>query len=226
MSNNAAVAQKDRRTSNRLVSRSKFRCRLKRATEEGTWMATVRNISAEGIGLLANRPFRSGMTLTLELPTSATQVAKTVLVRVTHCRHQSGTKYWVLGGAFSRELTKEELDFLRARTPLILPQSERRTRPRHTTKLKNPVPVIRVAEEGPWFATIRNVSDRGISLIIDRPFRADVLLTIELPDRTGKFAKPRLMRVKHARPQPGNKWWVLGGSFLSRLTAQELAELV
>ncbi len=220
--NDLATVQKDRRTRSRQMSRAKFRVRLKRATEEGTWMATVRNISAEGIGLVVNRPFRAGMSLTMELPTDPHFVSKPVLVQVMHARQQPGKQEWVLGGTFSRKLTHEELTSLRSRSPAILPHHERRTTVRHTTRLKSPCPVIRIAEEGPWYATIRNVSDKGIGLIANRPFRRGMLLTVELPDKRGELGKPKLLKVLHARPQPGNQWWVLGGEFLTRLSAAEL----
>jgi hypothetical protein len=219
---NLATVQKDRRTRSRHPSRSKFRARLKRATEEGTWMATVRNISAEGIGLIANRPFKPGMSLTMELPTDPKFISKTVLVHVLHVHQEQNKREWVLGGKFSRKLTNDELAALKTRSPAILPHHERRTTVRHTTRLKAPCPVIRVAEEGPWFATIRNVTEKGIGLIANRPFRRGMLLTVELPDKRGELGHTRLLKVLHARPQPGNQWWVLGGEFLTKLAPAEL----
>lgn len=217
-----AASRKDKRRKVRHSSRSKYRCRLKRATEEGAWMATVQNISAEGIGLIANRPFKRGMSLTLELPGSGTQLSKPVLVHVCHAEQQQGSKFWALGGTFSRQLTRDEVDSLRSKSPSIVPHNEQRTTVRHTTRLKSPCPVIRVAEEGPWFATIRNVSEDGIGLISNRPFRNGVLLTVELPDRRGDLGKPRLLRLTNVRAQPGKQWWVLGGAFLSKLTTDEV----
>lgn len=219
---NLATVPKDRRTRSRHASRSKFRARLKRATEEGTWMATVRNISAEGIGLVTNRPFKPGMSLTMELPTDPKFIGKPVLVLVRHARQEPGKREWVLGGTFSRKLTNDELAALRSRSPAILPHHERRTTVRHTTRLKAPCPVIRISEEGPWYATIRNVTEKGIGLIANRPFRPGMLLTVELPDKRGELGHTRLLKVLHARPQPGNQWWILGGEFMTRLTSPEL----
>lgn len=217
--------RKEKRRKTRHVSRTKFRCRLKRATEEGSWMATLQNISAEGIGLVVNRPFKRGMTLTMELPTAGVQTTKAVLITVCHAEAQPDGRHWALGGTFSRPLAKEEVDALRSRSPSIVPHSERRTNVRHTTRVKNPCPVIRVAEDGPWFATIRNVSEDGIGLISNRPFRVGVLLTVELPDRRGELGKPRLLRVTHVRAQEGKQWWVLGGAFMNRLAPDEVEAL-
>jgi hypothetical protein len=171
---------------------------------------------------VANRPFKPGMSLTMELPTNPKLLGKPVLVHVMHAQQQPGKREWILGGTFSRKLTHEELTALRSHSPSILPHHERRTNVRHTTRLKSPCPVIRCAEEGPWYATIRNVSDKGIGLITNRPFRSGTLLTVELPDKRGEMGRPRLLKVHHSRPQPGNQWWVLGGEFLNRLSPAEL----
>ncbi|OAI51805.1 hypothetical protein AYO44_04875 [Planctomycetaceae bacterium SCGC AG-212-F19] len=220
-----ATRRKDRRSRVRHPSRAKFRARLKRATEEGTWLATVRNISQEGIGLVTNRPFKPGMSLTMELPTDPKVMGKPVLVHVMHARQQPGTKNWILGGTFSRKLTPDELNALRSKSPSLLPHNEQRTNVRHTTRLKGPCPVIRAAEEGPWFATIRNVSEKGIGLITNRPFRPGMLVTVELPNKRGDMGTPRLLKIMHARPQPGNQWWILGGTFLARLSQDEIDAL-
>src|SRR5262245_39239052 len=87
------IAHKDRRTAGRWPSKLKVRCRLKRCTEEGAWVANVRDISVEGIGLTVNRAFKPGMSLTLELPTNTNQVSKQILVEVRHARqitHMNG----------------------------------------------------------------------------------------------------------------------------------------
>jgi hypothetical protein len=220
------VACKERRCHKRYLSRVQRHCRLKRATEEGKWIANVQDISAEGIGLITNRPFRVGMTLTMELPTNPRRPRKPMMVRVTHARPRTGNQWWVVGGAFSRKLTKDEVDFLRNHAPSLVPGSERRTLVRHTTRLKAPCPLIRAAEEGPWLATVRNVSDQGISVIANRPFKSGMLLTVELPMKSGALGKPRLLRVRHARPHPGSQWWIVGGEFIRKLMPEEIAALV
>lgn len=226
----ATIARQERRASMRWVSRIKIRCRLKRATEEGTWIANVRDISTNGIGLTVNRPLKAGMSLTLEIPTQANQISKQVLIHVRHAKPiQNGhdkVSWWLLGGEFSRKLTHGELEFLRSRAPAILVHHERRTVVRHTTRLKSACPVIRVAEEGPWFATIRNVSQHGLSLIVDRPFKQGMLLTVELPDRRGNLSFSRLLRVLHVRRQGTSPWWVIGGVLLSPLLPTEVRELL
>ena len=219
------AALSERRTLRRLPSRLRTPCRLTRVTAEGSWLATVRNVSGKGIGLIANRPVNPGMLLTVELPTKGAQ-AEPRLMRVTNSKPQPDPHYWQVGCEFIRELDRQELDALKARTPSIVPSRERRTAVRHITKLKTACKLVRVIEVGPWMATIRNISPRGISLIANRPFRQGMVLSVELPGRRGKYGKARLLKVSHARPQAGNKWWVLGGAFYTKLSKEELAGLV
>jgi hypothetical protein len=222
------LAHRERRAAMRWPSRTKMPCRLKRVTEEGAWLASVRDISLDGIGLTVNRAFKPGMSLTLELPIQP-NLCKQILVHVRHARRLGGNGngpiWWAVGGVFARKLTREEIEFLRNRAPAILYQSERRTSIRHTTRLKSPCPVIRVSEEGPWLTTIRNVSEHGLGLISNRPFKPGTLLTVELPDKLGRLGKPRLFRLVHMRQQQGASWWILGGALLSKLLPQEIHQL-
>lgn len=222
----AAIPVAEKRRQRRVPSKVKTRCRLNRMAEEGTWQAMVRNISYQGIGLSVNRPIKVGMLLAVELPTNPMETGTTRLIRVKRVEPQPDGKWWSVGGVFAKNLTQIELDLLRIRTPNIVPNSERRTTIRHTTRLKRPVPVIRIIEEGPWLATIRNVSIRGIGLITERPFKPGTYLTIELPVNGGKLGKARLLKITHLSRQKDSPWWVLGGSFLSRLTPDEYESLV
>jgi len=224
MTNQVIAVKSDRRIIDRLVTRAKIVCQLQLAVEEGPWVATVRNISIEGIGLITNRPFKPGTVLTLSLPTSGD--AKPRMVRVKHVRVQPGGQWWAIGGVFNRKLDKDELDRLKSRAPALIIQIERRTQVRHTTRLKTVCRLLRATEPGPWTATVRNVSAQGIGLISNRPFKLGTLLTMQLPSNNGKPVAPQVFRVTHARPQPGNQWWVLGGVFLTKLSGEELQALV
>jgi hypothetical protein len=57
-----APPSSERRTFLRYRSRLIVPCRLTRNTGEGPWFATVRNISARGIGLISNRQFKANPT--------------------------------------------------------------------------------------------------------------------------------------------------------------------
>lgn len=214
--------RKEIRKSQRHLSRLRQPARLLRVTEEGPWMVTVRDVSSDGIGLVTSEPFRSGTLLTLELPIGANPAEWRRLVRVRHGRRHAGSHWWTLGCAFVKPLSPRELDVLRKKSPQIAPDHERRSRVRHDTKLKQPCKVLRATEEGPWTLSIRNVSTDGMGLIGDRPFKRGMYLTAELPGRK----KPAVLRVAHVRKQANNDWWILGCSFVSRLTALEVQALL
>jgi hypothetical protein len=73
-------------------------------------------------------------------------------------------------------------------------------------------------------ATIRNVSPGGLGLIANRQFKRGMFLTVELP--TAKGTIPKLVRIAHAAPQPGGVWWIVGGTFASPLTTEEMSSLM
>jgi hypothetical protein len=112
--------------------------------------------------------------------------------------------------------------------PAGLPKSsERRTTIRHPSRQKNPARLTRATGEGPWMVRIRNVSAEGIGLIANHPFKKGMLLTIELPTKSGaKLGLPKQIKITHASQQGTNGWWVFGGVFSSRLTQEELEALL
>jgi PilZ domain len=220
------IAMEERRLFRRIPCKLKVQSRLVRVTEEGVWLATIRNISLEGIGLMVNRCTQRGMFLTVEIPSRPPLMRKPALVHVVHARAHPGGQWWNVGGQFVHKLTKDELDVLRARQPAINPPVERRTSARFTTKFNTAFPLIRVTEEGPWWVSVRDVSLRGVSLIVNRPFRTGSYATLELPTKAGGLGQSRLMCIKHIHVQPGNHWWVIGGQFVNKLTREELLDMM
>ncbi|OAI38798.1 hypothetical protein AYO40_06375 [Planctomycetaceae bacterium SCGC AG-212-D15] len=209
------------RAAKRHVSRLKQPCRLLRITCEGPWLVTVRDISAEGIGLVSNAPFRTGMLLTIELPFGGPVARNRRLIRIKHGRRQARSTWLTLGCAFVESLTTAELESLRKKSPAIVPDNERRARMRHTTRLKQMCKVLRYSLESDSCLWIRNVSSTGVGLMADRPFKAGSFLTLELPGK-----KPALVRVAHTRKQPNQDWWLLGCAFSRKLAPDELEPLV
>jgi hypothetical protein len=112
-------------------------------------------------------------------------------------------------------------------TTTPFPGSNRRgTARRYQTKLRSPCRLRRAIGTETWFAVVRNVSRDGVGLLSNRPFKARMLLAIELPTKDGKFLPPKAMCVKHAEPVPGTTWWALGGVFAHRLTEEEVHGLL
>jgi PilZ domain len=220
------LTQQKRCRPDRLPCKLPVQARLERVTEEGLWLATIRDISVDGIGLMVNRPVKPGMFLTVEIPARPPVMRKPILVRVTHVRGQVGGRWWVLGGQFVRKLTREDLDTVTVRQPLIRPPVERRTAVRLKTRINTVCPVVRATEEGPWWASVRNASIQSVSLILNRPLRPGCCVAIELPTKSATLGKARLLCIKQACPQPGNKWWVVDGQFLTKLTRTELLQMI
>ena len=214
--------KKDSRIAPRHLSRLRQPARLLRVTQEGPWMVTVRDISADGVGLVTSETFRSGTLLTIELPVGAAAEPSRRMVRVRHGRRHPSSHWWTLGCAFVKPLSPAEVEQLRKKSLQIFPSQERRSRVRHNTNLKHPCRVVRATEEGDWTLSIRNVSSDGVGLIADRPFKSGMYLTAELPGRR----KPAVLRVAHVRKQPNHDWWVLGCAFVSKMTALEIQALM
>lgn len=100
------------RTKTRMPGRWKTFCRRIKVSQEGPWLVTTRNVSARGIGFVAEQRIEPGTFLTVELPTANRRRLRPKLVRITHARQQAGDPAWVLGGVFLKHLSDEELRIL------------------------------------------------------------------------------------------------------------------
>jgi hypothetical protein len=72
---------------------------------------------------------------------------------------------------------------------------------------------------------IQNISTDGIGLISSEPLRDGLLLAINLINPAKKFSKTMLVRVVHCTELMGGTC-LIGGTFLSPLTYEELCALV
>jgi hypothetical protein len=73
--------------------------------------ATVLNLSASGIGLLADRFVDAGTLLNIDLTGRDGRSSRTILACVVHV-NQQGEGAWALGCNFIRELTDEDIQAL------------------------------------------------------------------------------------------------------------------
>jgi hypothetical protein len=71
---------------------------------------------------------------------------------------------------------------------------------------------------------VRDVSMDGVGLLLDRPVALGSLLVVGLTNTAKGFAKSVLVRVAHVTPSAGA--FLVGGSFLTPLTYQEMTALV
>ncbi|HWG46615.1 MAG TPA: serine/threonine-protein kinase [Gemmataceae bacterium] len=99
----------DRRASVRFVSKLKGTCRPLAAERKWRWSATIRDISASGVGLILNRRFEPGTVLRVKLPGSSSR--RLYLVRVVRVETHSA-RTWLVGCIFPRRLSDEEVKSL------------------------------------------------------------------------------------------------------------------
>lgn len=104
----SVIPQREQRTRVRHATRLNTHCRVLRATQIGPWSATIRNVSATGMSLISDRPFKPGQVLTIALP-----VRNFEKPRVFHIKHVQPKGQWsILGGSFDKPLQKSELEAL------------------------------------------------------------------------------------------------------------------
>lgn len=76
-----------------------------------------------------------------------------------------------------------------------------------------------------WPAQIRDLSQGGMGLILNRRFEPGTGLAVEIPETDNYPADTLLARVVHATRQPHEKW-LLGCAFVSPLSDDELQRLL
>jgi hypothetical protein len=76
-----------------------------------------------------------------------------------------------------------------------------------------------------WFGTIRDVSQGGIRLTLERRFEPGTGLAVELPEDPQAEARTVLSKVVHVRRQADGQW-SLGCKFISELSEDEVQRLL
>jgi hypothetical protein len=103
-----STTPEERRAAERYALDSSSVCRLIGDGQEAGPRATVRDLSATGIGLLVEHAVKPGSVLILSLETSRWQLARPLPVRVMHSAPMDdGT--WLVGCQFVRKLSEPEL---------------------------------------------------------------------------------------------------------------------
>jgi hypothetical protein len=185
---------------------------MKRIIEEGSFEANVALVTGSAVRAVIGREVQTGNHLAVDLPDERGRVAGQVF-RVTLVRPRIGGD-WIVDGLFSKKLTPANVAAVQAQIAA-----------NGTAGWKTFGRVIHVRHEGPWLATMQDVSRSGVGLISDRPFDPGTFLEISLPSIRRKHLQPRLIRVTHAKRLQGEDW-ALGGVFLRALTEQELQVLL
>jgi hypothetical protein len=106
----------ERRAWVRCVSTLTASCHTASSRHDVGWPGRVVNLSAGGVGMLLRHRFRPGTLLTVELKTAAGRFLCLVEVRVVHVTavKDAASSCWLLGCAFARTLTADEMQALLA----------------------------------------------------------------------------------------------------------------
>jgi hypothetical protein len=87
----------------------------------------------------------------------------------------------------------------------------------------DPIPVFAALGQDLCQAPVRNITARGIGILLDRRVDPGTLMAVELLNKTQQFWHLKLLRVIHAT-QEGQRWLV-GSAFLKGFTDAEFQSL-
>ena len=102
------VGRSDRRATIRFTSGKECPCQALSSEKDMRWPAEVKDVSADGIGLLMNRRFEPRTVLTLEIPARGQVAAHRLLVRVVRVQAMPKRR-WLVGCIFAMRLGEEEV---------------------------------------------------------------------------------------------------------------------
>jgi hypothetical protein len=93
------VLRSERRQGGRIPCSLYARCHEVRLLPRPARAARVRDVSADGIGLLVSRPFTPGLVLGIELQTATGQIEARIRARVEHATWLPDDGCWLVGCA-------------------------------------------------------------------------------------------------------------------------------
>lgn len=103
-----AAGKRERRASVRFQSNAKGSCQTLSVQRETAWEATVRDISGQGVGLLLNRRFETGVLLAVELTEPVEGRQRLLLARVVRAVPQPEGN-WLIGCTLITPLGEDEV---------------------------------------------------------------------------------------------------------------------
>jgi len=111
----------------------------------------------------------------------------------------------------------------RGTKPMTRP--ERRRSLRQLCDLPTACVVISLIEPVLLPVRIRNISPRGIGLLVSNRVAPGSFLAIKVQGPRQKAARILRARVVHATFQPENRTWLIGGTFVEELRKEDMAVL-
>ncbi len=86
-------------------------------------------------------------------------------------------------------------------------------------------PITTPDDEIWWLAQVRNISIRGLGLVLQRTLAPGTLLEVELENPAKGFHRVVQARVVHVQPTPG-RGFMAGCAFVNKLEADEIQAIL
>ena len=109
--------------------------------------------------------------------------------------------------------------------PARVQGAERRAWIRYPRRLTTIGQLFGARQEEAWTATLFDISQTGVGVIINRSFPPATVLSVRLQTGSREFSKTMLVRVKHCAARENGEWLV-GCTFVVKLKESELKELI
>jgi hypothetical protein len=187
------------------------------------WSGQVRDVSAFGVGFLLARRMELSTLLEIELAREGRGTLQTLLARVVHVEADKAG-YWLIGCAFTAELTDMELQLFQAQRVRPAGQDGRRW-VRFPCNVETVCYTCQTVPGERRPARVVNVSPGGIGLLLPCEFPSGTLLHFQLPANVDQPAREVLVRVVRAM-EHASRYWFHGCEFAYRLDEDELRALL
>jgi hypothetical protein len=186
------------------------------------WPARVRDLSTLGIGLVASQRLRPSTLLEIDLETPSGRQVRAPLARVVHVEGE-GDGTWVVGCAFTAELSNADLQIFRAQR-VRPPLGDGRRWVRFPCNVETVCATSLMTPGERVAARVLNVSSGGIGLLLPCEFEPGTLLHFQVPGADEGPARKLLLRVVRT-VEHSNGDWFHGCEFAEQLSDEILESL-
>ncbi len=218
----ACAATEERRAFPRYPVDWEVVCKALAGGRGDSWKARLRDVSAGGIGVVLERRFERGTTLTVQLQNGSAEAPRTLLARVMHATRLPEGE-WLLGLSLLRQLSEEQLQAWGV-GPVRPESPDYRAWVRVACDMDALCREVGVEGAAPWRVRVLNLSPRGIGLAAPCAVAPGAHLTVDLPGVDGLGVRQLLVRVAQVTQQE-EEMWLLGCEFAQQLSEADLSAL-
>ncbi len=221
----------ERRSLERLASGRKSLIRLLARPSFQTLTAVLQDVTPGGLGLILGSKLEPGTILALQIQGRRQGTSSIVSARVMHATPRPDGN-WHIGCKFSARLKDEdeqallEMGSVSAAGATQAHVGDRRAWVRYHCSPDAPCQAVDTRPDiGIYTAVVRDISNSGVSLILNRHVKVGAFLAVELVSANQTSLPPLLVRVVHATAQLDGDW-LIGCEFATELTEDELDNLL